>query len=63
MTDAIFSAGEVVFMSDFYHATDACRASRILFEMAGVKLRKHIPVVDKVCIDLNFADQQANGST
>lgn len=41
----IIQAGirEVVYMSDQYHDTDACRASRILFQMAGVHLRKHIP--------------------
>ena len=33
----------VVYMSDRYHDTDACRASRILLQMAGVELRKHIP--------------------
>ena len=48
LLDALDESGQrdntvVVFMSDQYHDTDACRASRIMFEMAGVRLRKHIP--------------------
>ena len=43
---------QVVYMSDRYHDTDACRASRILLHMAGVKLRKHIPSVRSICIQL-----------
>jgi dCMP deaminase len=41
----IIQAGiqEVVFLDDKYHDTDICRASRILFGMAGVKLRQHTP--------------------
>ena len=50
----IIQAGikEVVFMADTYHDTDACRASRIMFRMAGVKLRKYIPSVRTVDIEL-----------
>lgn len=39
-------------MSDIYHDTDACRASRIMFEMAGVRLRKHIPNTQSVRIPM-----------
>ena len=41
----IIQAGirEVVYMADTYHDTDMCRASRIMFQMAGVILRQHIP--------------------
>lgn len=50
-------------MSDYYHDTDACRASRILFKMAGVKLRKHIPAVDTVAIDFITPEPQGNEET
>jgi dCMP deaminase len=41
----IIQAGiqEVVYMADQYHDTDSCRASRILLEMARIRVRKHIP--------------------
>jgi dCMP deaminase len=34
---------EVVYLDDKYHDSDSCKASRILFGMAGVKLRQHTP--------------------
>lgn len=43
---------EVVFLSDKYRDTDSCRASRILFEMAGVHYRQHIPSKSVITIDL-----------
>jgi dCMP deaminase len=45
----IIQAGikEVVYLQDKYHDSDACRASRIMFGMAGVKLRNHVLAVDK----------------
>jgi dCMP deaminase len=51
----IIQAGirEVVYTSDKYHDTDCCRASRILFHMAGVKLRQYIPQVSTVSIDFD----------
>lgn len=51
----IIQAGiqEVVYTSDKYHDTDCCRASRILFNMAGVKLRQYIPQVNTVTIDFD----------
>eukprot|EP00957_Ditylum_brightwellii_P168451 12822554-Ditylum_brightwellii.AAC.1 len=41
----IIQAGirEVVYMRDIYHDSDQCRASRIMFCMAGVTLRHHRP--------------------
>jgi dCMP deaminase len=51
----IIQAGirEVIYMSDRYHDSDACRASRIMFQMAGVTLRNHIPTVPSVRIQLD----------
>ena len=34
---------EVVYLSDKYHDTNTCRASRKMFDMSGVKTRQHIP--------------------
>jgi dCMP deaminase len=50
----IIQAGieEVVYLQDIYHETDACRASRILLQMSGVKLRQYVPSVTKVRLDL-----------
>jgi dCMP deaminase len=44
-TKVIIQAGirEVVYMSDKYHDTDTCRASRIMLQMAGVKTRNYVP--------------------
>jgi dCMP deaminase len=49
----IIQAGikEVVYMSDAYHDTDGCRSSRILFQMAKVKLRRYIPSVQSLTLD------------
>lgn len=49
---------EVVFLQDHYHDTDACRASRIMFTMAGVRMRQHIPSVET--ITLNFTPAHHN---
>lgn len=50
----IIQAGikEVVYLSDVYHDTDSCRASRIMFQMAGVRTRRHVP--SKQIIDISF---------
>ena len=50
----IIQAGirEVVFMSDTYHDTPACRASRIMFQCAGVKLRQYTPTMPRLVLDL-----------
>ena len=42
---------EVVYLNDFYHDTDACKASRIMFKMAGVKLRQYRPDREEIVID------------
>ena len=42
---------EVVFLHDTYHDTDACKASRVMFKMAGVKLRQYTPDRDEIVID------------
>ena len=49
----IIQAGieEVVYMSDKYHNTNTCRASRRMFELAGIKTRKHKPERRKITID------------
>ncbi|CAB9529455.1 Deoxycytidylate deaminase [Seminavis robusta] len=50
----IIQAGirQVVYLQDKYHDTDGCKASRILFRMAGVKLRRHVPAVERIDIEL-----------
>lgn len=42
---------EVVYLKDTYHDTEACRASRIMFRMAGVKLRQYQPECGDILID------------
>lgn len=42
---------EVVFLHDTYHDTDACKASRIMFKMAGVKVRQYTPDQNEIVID------------
>lgn len=34
---------EVIYLKDTYHDSEACRASRVMFRMAGVKLRQYKP--------------------
>ncbi len=49
---------EVVYLSDTYHDTDICKASRILFEMAGVKCRQYFPSRKRINVDiLNRSDE------
>lgn len=43
---------EVVYLSDTYHDTDGCRASRIMFEMAGVKCRQYFPSRHLINVDI-----------
>ena len=43
---------EVVYLNDNYHDTDSCRASRIMFEMAGVKTRQFRPETRAIEVDL-----------
>ena len=44
---------EVVYLNDYYHDTDACKASRIMFKMSGVKLRQYIPEHEEIIIDFS----------
>jgi len=50
----IIQAGiqQVVYLQDYYHDTDMCRASRIMFRMAGVSLRQLVPAVGTIRIEL-----------
>lgn len=50
----IIQAGlrEVVFLNDTYHETDSCRASRIMFEMSGIKLRQYSPTINTITLNL-----------
>jgi dCMP deaminase len=61
----IIQAGirEVVYMNDRYHDTDSCRASRILFRLAGVALRRHIPKVPSLSIQFDKDEQENVAST
>ena len=34
---------EIIYQSDKYHETDACCASRKMFDLAGVKYRQYLP--------------------
>ena len=43
---------EVVYLSDTYHHSDMCKASRIMFEMAGVKCRQYLPSRKKINVDI-----------
>ena len=49
----IIQAGiqEVVYMSDSYHNTDGCRASRTMLLCANVKLRRYIPTMQTLVLD------------
>lgn len=48
---------EVVYLKDTYHDSEACRASRIMFRMAGVKLRQYQPECGDITI--RFRDEDA----
>ena len=47
---------EVVYLSDKYHDTESCVASRRMFDMSGVKCRRHEPKIGKISIDLSVPD-------
>ncbi|GMH89789.1 hypothetical protein TrVE_jg12875 [Triparma verrucosa] len=47
---------EVVYLSDKYHHTNQCKASRTMFKMSGVVTRQHVPKQRKITID--FGDVQ-----
>ncbi|KAL3936928.1 MAG: hypothetical protein SGBAC_007858 [Bacillariaceae sp.] len=48
---------EVVYMNDYYHDTDGARASRIMFQSAGVILRQYVPTMKELVLDFNMTDQ------
>ena len=54
----IIQAGiqEVVYLQDHYHDTDQCRASRIMFGMAGIMLRQLVPSVSSIRIDFGSSN-------
>ena len=43
---------EIVYLRDTYHNTDGSRASRIMFEMAGVKFRQYFPKRRSINVDI-----------
>jgi len=45
---------EVIYLSDKYHDSDACVASRKMFDLSGVKTRKFVPQKDKIEINFNI---------
>ena len=47
---------EVVYLSDKYHETDSCKASRVLFDMSGVRCRRHEPKIGEIRIDLRLPE-------
>jgi dCMP deaminase len=61
----IIQAGikEVVYLQDHYHDTDMCRASRIMFGMAGVVLRRHAPAVSSIGIEFMLTNATETGCT
>ena len=42
---------EVVYLSDKYHDTNTCVASRRMFQMSGVNTRQHIPEATQIVIN------------
>lgn len=48
---------EVVYMNDYYHDTDGARASRIMFQSAGVILRQYMPTMKELVLDFKMTDQ------
>ena len=53
----IIQAGikEIVYLSDQYHDTEACRASRVMLTMAKVRMRLHIPALPSLRLHLQGA--------
>lgn len=43
----------VIYLSDRYHSTDGCRASRIMFKCAGVELVQYTPSQNKLTVSYN----------
>lgn len=55
---AIIQAGirKVIYLSDKYHDSDLSRASRRMFDSAGVSYHLHHPTVDSIEISFNIDD-------
>jgi dCMP deaminase len=51
----IIQAGirKVVYLSDRYHNTDGCRASRIMFKCAKVELQQYTPSKPQILLEYN----------
>ena len=52
----LFSICFCFFRYPKYHDTDACRASRIMFQMAGIKTRQYNPTIQHIQIRLSPED-------
>lgn len=49
--------GEVVFLSDEYHASESLAASRRMLALAGIQLRQHCPDSSRVVIDFSMLSE------
>ena len=45
---------EVVYSNDKNHDSDGCRASRIMLQLAGVKLRRYVPSMQTMELNFDF---------
>jgi len=54
---------EVVYLSDKYHQTDSCVASRKMFDMSGVAYRRHEPKLTSITIDLSIPESEKGPDT
>eukprot|EP00931_Biecheleriopsis_adriatica_P090968 TRINITY_DN64879_c0_g1_i1.p1 TRINITY_DN64879_c0_g1~~TRINITY_DN64879_c0_g1_i1.p1 ORF type:complete len:269 (+),score=29.66 TRINITY_DN64879_c0_g1_i1:82-888(+) len=57
----IIQAGitHVIYTSDKHHERESSKASRRLFELAGVKMTQHIPEQTSLLLPLRYADEDA----
>ena len=49
---------EVVYLSDKYHDSDQCKASRMMFGMSGVKCRRHVPEKKRIVIEFPDVEKE-----
>ncbi|GMI36013.1 hypothetical protein TrCOL_g4418 [Triparma columacea] len=49
---------EVVYLSDKYHDSDQCKASRKMFGMSGVKCRRHVPEKKRIVIEFPDVEKE-----
>ncbi|XP_060591152.1 deoxycytidylate deaminase-like [Ruditapes philippinarum] len=52
---------EVIYYSDKYHERPEFRASKRMFDMAGVKYRQYRPAQKQIVIDFTTIDEMSNG--